>query len=79
MFRDYDDAGELILRCAGCNDEIEPGTVEFCEYCKTATHGGECLADHLESCTVAAKLPPRIPVTSDMRKVARKEPHKRTL
>jgi hypothetical protein len=71
-FRDYDDAGELILRCAGCNDEIEPGTVEFCTHCKTATHGYECLADHLEICAAAVKLPPRIPARSERRREERR-------
>jgi hypothetical protein len=57
MFRDDDDAGVLILRCAGCNDEIEPGTAEFCKLCKAATHGDECLADHLEVSPSLSNLP----------------------
>jgi hypothetical protein len=76
-FRDHDDAGELVLKCAACEEEIEPGTVEFCEYCKASTHGDLCLADHIEICEKAGALPPKMPARSDRRKVSRIEPRKR--
>jgi hypothetical protein len=70
-FRDYDDVPELIERCVSCDEEIEPGTVEYCVDCLAFTHGDECLRDHQEICVAA--LPPRIPARSDRRKVARTE------
>jgi hypothetical protein len=48
-FRDYDDPGELIVRCVTCDEEILPRTVEYCWDCLAFTHGDECLVDHRKS------------------------------
>jgi hypothetical protein len=76
-FRDHDDAGDLVLKCAACGEEIEPGTVESCEYCKASTHGDLCLADHLEICEKAGALPPKMPARNEPRRVRQPQPRKR--
>jgi len=71
-FRDYDDPGELIVRCVTCDEEILPRTVEYCWDCLAFTHGDECLMDHKEICAAAVKLPPRIPAKSERRREERR-------
>jgi hypothetical protein len=49
-WREDEGVSEIIERCVGCGEEIEPGTGENCPSCNAATHGDTCLDDHLFLC-----------------------------